>query len=68
MFKATSNSIINDMYFKHVKVDVGDYMNVHFRGNSMRMEVKEVEPIFSSAYPSLEIGVSVRTEIVGVLD
>lgn len=60
--------VTSDMYFKHVKVDVGDEMHIHFRQHSMRMQVKGVEPIFSKAYPSLEIGVSVETEIVGVID
>ena len=64
----TANSVINDMYFQNVKVDIGDQMHVHFRGHSMRMQVKEIEPIFSEAYPSIEIGVSVRSEIVGILE
>jgi len=64
----TTESVISDMYFSNVKVDIGDEMHIHFRQHSMRMQVKGVAPIFSEAYPSIEIGVSVETEIVGVLE
>lgn len=61
-------SIISDMYFKHIKVDIGDEMHIHFRGNSLVMKVANVKPIFSKVYPSLEIGVSVESDFVGVLE